>query len=67
MESVWKGDSVFYYVKTFLCFTHILPWMSDLNLISYLAIFYLCVFIVAMTILAFAYVSYSLTRVKTSF
>jgi hypothetical protein len=67
MESAWKSESVFYYISTFLNFTHIVPWVDGLDLISYLALFYLCVFLVTCAIIAFIYVSYSYARLKTSF
>jgi hypothetical protein len=67
MKSAWKSESVFYYISTFLSFTHIVPWMDSLDLISYLVIFYLCAFVIACSIIAFLYVSYSSSRLKTSF
>lgn len=67
MESAWKSESVFYYISTFLNFTHIVPWMDGLDLVSYLVIFYLCAFLVTCSIIAFIYVSYSYTRLKTAF
>ena len=66
MQSAWKSDGVFYYVSSFLSFTHIVPWMSSVDLVSYLAIFYICVGFVVVTILAFVYVHYSSTRIKTA-
>lgn len=67
MKSAWKSEGVFYYISTFLNFTHILPWMGEVDLVSYLAIFYLCAFAIACAIVAFLYVSYSSSRLKTSF
>jgi hypothetical protein len=67
MESAWKSESVFYYVSSSLNVTHIVPWMDQLDLVSYLVIFYLCIFVITCAILAFIYVGYSSGRVKTAF
>lgn len=66
MESAWKGESFFYYVSTFLSFTHIVPWMEGLGLISYLVIFYLCILMISITIVCMVYVHYSSARLKTA-
>lgn len=67
MKSAWKSEGVFYYISTFLNFTHIVPWMESLDLVSYLVIFYLCVFVITCAIIAFLYVSFSSARPKTAF
>ena len=67
MKEPWKSDSVFYYVSSFLSFTHIVPWMSFINVESYIVIFYLCVSVVLCTLLALTYVSYSQNKPKKAY